>query len=130
MVGEDGKAARTRYDGDRLTAFVAGVFEAVGMPADLAATNARILVDADIRGIDSHGVPRLPGYIAAIRAGQIDVRATPTVAHETAATARVDGRNGFGLSNAEFAMDLAIKKAREAGVGFVSLGQTNHFGAA
>ena len=130
MAGEESKASRTRYDGDRLIAFVTGVFGAVGMPEALAATNARILVDADIRGIDSHGVPRLPGYIAAIRAGQIDVCATPTIAHETAATARVDGHNGFGLSNAEFAMDLAIKKAREAGVGFVALGQTNHFGAA
>lgn len=123
-------APRIRYDGDRLAQFVTSVFEAVGMPEGLAATNARILVDADIRGIDSHGVPRLPGYIAAIRAGRIDVRATPTIAHETAATARVDGHNGFGLYNAEWAMDLAIKKAREAGVGFVALGHTNHFGAA
>lgn len=123
-------APRTRYDGERLARFVVGLFAAVGMPEELAATNARILVDADIRGIDSHGVPRLPGYIAAIRAGKIDVGATPTIAHETAATARADGHNGFGLSNAEWAMDLAIKKAREAGVGFVALGHTNHFGAA
>jgi L-2-hydroxycarboxylate dehydrogenase (NAD+) len=122
-------APRTRYDGARLADFVTAVFTAVGMPDELAANNARILVDADIRGIDSHGVPRLPGYIAAIRAGKIDPSATPTIAHETAATARVDGHNGFGLSNAEWAMDLAIKKAREAGVGFVALGHTNHFGA-
>ncbi len=123
-------ATRTRYDGERLANFVTDVFKAVGMPDELAATNARILVDADLRGIDSHGVPRLPGYIAAIRAGQIDPSATPTIAHETAATARVDGHNGFGLSTAEWAMDLAIKKAREAGVGFVALNHTNHFGAA
>ena len=123
-------APRTRYDGARLADFVAAVFISVGMPEELAATNARILVDADLRGIDSHGVPRLPGYIAAIRAGQIDPTATPTIAHETAATARVDGHNGFGLSTAEWAMDLAIKKAREAGVGFVSLAHSNHFGAA
>lgn len=129
-AAQETKAPRARYDGDRLIQFVAGVFRSVGMPEGLAATNARILVDADIRGIDSHGVPRLPGYIAAIRAGKIDPAATPTIAHETAATARVDGHNGFGLSNAEWAMDLAIKKAREAGVGFVALGQTNHFGAA
>lgn len=123
-------ATRTRYDGERLASFVTDVFRAVGMPDELAANNARILVDADLRGIDSHGVPRLPGYIAAIRAGQIDPSATPTIAHETAATARVDGHNGFGLSTAEWAMDLAIKKAREAGVGFVALSHTNHFGAA
>ncbi len=123
-------APRTRYDGTRLAAFVTAVFTSVGMPDELAATNARILVDADLRGIDSHGVPRLPGYIAAIRAGQIDPTAMPTIAHETAATARADGHNGFGLATAEWAMDLAIKKAREAGVGFVALSHTNHFGAA
>lgn len=124
------KTPRIRFDGERLTQFVAQVFASVGMPEELAATNARILVDADIRGIDSHGVPRLSGYVAAIRAGKIDPAATPTIAHETAATARVDGHNGFGLSNAAWAMDLAIAKARAAGVGFVALGQTNHFGAA
>ncbi len=119
-----------RYDGAQLAEFVTAIFVAVGMPAALAAANARILVDADIRGIDSHGVPRLTGYIAAIRAGQIDPAAQPIVVHQTAATARVDGQNGFGLTNAEWAMNLAIEKARATGVGFVALGQTNHFGAA
>ncbi len=124
------KAPYARYDGARLTEFVTGIFSSVGMPAKLAALNARILVDADIRGIDSHGVPRLPGYIKAIQAGRVDVGATPVIVQETAATARVDGRNGFGLANAHWAMELAIQKARQSGVGFVTLSHTNHFGAA
>jgi L-2-hydroxycarboxylate dehydrogenase (NAD+) len=129
-VAQETKAPQARYDGERLTRFVAGVFASVGMPDGLADLNARILVDADIRGIDSHGVPRLTGYINAIKAGRIDPAATPTIAHETAATARVDGHNGFGLGNAYWAMELAIQKAKNAGVGFVALAHTNHFGAA
>jgi L-2-hydroxycarboxylate dehydrogenase (NAD+) len=129
-VAKESKAAGKRYDGERLIGFVTRVFSSVGMPDDLAALNARILVDADIRGIDSHGVPRLAGYIAAIRAGRIDVRATPAIVQETSATARVDGQNGFGLANAHWSMELAIKKALEAGVGFVTLSHSNHFGAA
>lgn len=130
MAATNAEEIQTRYDAERLTRFVTDIFASVKMPADLAELNARILVDADIRGIDSHGVPRLPGYINAIKAGRVDVAATPTVVQETAATARVDGRNGFGLSNAHWAMELAIAKAREAGVGFVTLSGTNHFGAA
>lgn len=129
-IAQGSKAAGKRYDGGRLAAWVGGVFAAVGMPDDLAALNARILVDADIRGIDSHGVPRLTGYINAIRGGRIDVTARPTIEQETAATARVDGHNGFGLANAHWSMELAIKKGLETGVGFVTLSHTNHFGAA
>ena len=129
-VAPETKFPRIRFDGERLIAFVTQVFEAVKMPADLAAQNARILVDADIRGIESHGVPRLPGYINSIQAGRIDVAAVPTIEHETAATARVHGHNGFGLANAAWAMDLAVQKARNAGVGFVTLSHSNHFGAA
>lgn len=129
-VAPETKFPRLLFDGERLIAFVTRIFEAVKMPADLADRNARILVDADIRGIESHGVPRLPGYIRAIRAGQIDPAGTPTIEHETAASARVNGNNGFGLANAAWAMDLAIQKARNAGVGFVTLNGTNHFGAA
>lgn len=129
-VAPETKFPRLRFDADGLIAFVQRIFEAVKMPAELAERNARILVDADIRGIESHGVPRLPGYIRAIQSGKIDVAALPTIAHETAATARVSGNNGFGLANAAWAMDLAIEKARHAGVGFVTLSHTNHFGAA
>lgn len=124
------KFPRIAFDAGRLIAFVTRVFEAVKMPAALADRNARILVDADVRGIESHGVPRLAGYIRAIEAGRIDVTATPSIEHETAATARVSGNNGFGLANAAWAMDLAIAKAKGAGVGFVTLSHTNHFGAA
>ena len=129
-VAAETKFPRTRFDGERLITFVTRIFEAVKMPAELADKNARILVDADVRGIESHGVPRLPGYIRAIQAGRIDVAATPTIEHETAATARVSGNNGFGLANAAWAMDLAIAKAKNVGVGFVTLSHTNHFGAA
>src|SRR6187455_723701 len=96
-VAPETKFPRLRFDGERLIAFVTRVFEAVQMPANLAERNARILVDADVR---------------AIQAGRIDVAAVPTIEHETAASARVNGHNGFGLANAAWAMDLAIQKAR------------------
>ena len=83
------------------------------------------------RGHFSHGFNRLRGhYVADIRSGICDPNAEPRVMRETAATALVDGNNGLGAVIGNFAMALAIQKAEEAGVGWVTVKGSNHFGIA
>lgn len=123
-------AAQPRFDAGKLTRFTAAVFERVGVrPAD-AAIAAEILVASDLRGIESHGMPRLAAYLGRIKAGAIDLAAPPTIDRETPTTAAVDGHNGLGLPVAHWAMSLCIRKAREAGVAFVTVRNSNHFGIA
>lgn len=122
-------ASSPRFDAARLTGFVAAVFEAVGMRAADAALSAEILVAADLRGVDSHGVPRLRSYVNRIGTGTIDLGATPTIERETPTTALIDAHNGFGPPAAHWAMGRCLDKAADLGVAFVAVHDSNHFGA-
>lgn len=104
------------------------IFVAAGVPADIAAVVAEDLVDANLAGHDSHGVIRVPEYVAAIRAGAIRPEGRPTVAAERGATATVDGGWGFGQVAGRFATDLATGRTREHGVAAVALVRCNHLG--
>ncbi|MCK7557379.1 Ldh family oxidoreductase [Chitinophaga sedimenti] len=95
--------------------------------ADLA---SEVLVSADLRGVDSHGVARLSGYIRLWEAGRINPTPNIRIVHETPSTAVVDGDGGLGLVVAPFAMQVAIDKARNVGSGWVSVKHSNHFGIA
>lgn len=95
--------------------------------ADLA---SRVLLSADIRGVDSHGVARLSGYVRLWEAKRINARPNISVIHETPSTAVVDGDAGLGLVVAPFAMEKAIEKAETAGTGWVAVKNSNHFGIA
>ncbi len=95
-----------------------------------AQTAATVLVSADLRGIDSHGVARLSGYVRLWEAGRINARPNIQVVHETYSTATVDGDAGLGLVVAPFAMKIAIEKAEKVGTGWVSVRNSNHFGIA
>lgn len=95
-----------------------------------ATTAATVLISADLRGIDSHGVARLSGYIRLWEAGRINTRPNLKVVYETPSTAVVDGDAGLGLVVAPFAMEVAINKARQVGTGWVSVKNSNHFGIA
>jgi L-2-hydroxycarboxylate dehydrogenase (NAD+) len=106
------------------------VFGAVGVPAEMADRAAEALVIADVRGIPSHGVARLPMYVGRIDAGVIDPRATLAVVHETGATAALDAQNGLGLALASEAMDLCVAKALATGIGMVTVRNSTHFGIA
>ncbi|MEA3426269.1 MAG: Ldh family oxidoreductase [Bacteroidota bacterium] len=118
------------YAYDRLYRFTYDVFKSMGCSEEHAATATRGLIAADIRGIDSHGVARLSGYVRLWEAGRVNADPTIRVVHETPSTAVVDGDAGLGLVVAPFAMQVAIDKAKVAGTGWVSVRNSNHFGIA
>lgn len=95
-----------------------------------AATATKALIAADLRGIDSHGVARLTGYVRLWEAGRVNATPDVRMVHETPSTAVVDGDAGLGLVVAPFAMQVAINKAQQVGTGWVSVKNSNHFGIA
>lgn len=95
--------------------------------ADLAAD---VLLSADLRGVDSHGVARLSGYVRLWEKGRINATPKIKIVHETPSTAVVDGDSGLGLVVAPFAMQIAIDKAKKVGTGWVSVKNSNHYGIA
>jgi LDH2 family malate/lactate/ureidoglycolate dehydrogenase len=100
------------------------------LPEEVAKTAAANLVKADLRGIDSHGVARLSGYVRLIKAGRINPTAKPKIIHETPSTATFDADGGLGLWTAHEAMKIAIEKAKIAGSGWVAVQNSSHFGIA
>lgn len=113
-----------------LEAFVAGIFERHGVSREEARTTARILVAADTRGIQSHGVARTARYLTGIREGYIVPGVEPEILETAPAVACIDARNGIGQVVADRAMDLALDKASEHGVGVVTVRGSNHYGIA
>jgi LDH2 family malate/lactate/ureidoglycolate dehydrogenase len=115
---------------NRLYTFIRKVFLAIGTPEPDAGLAATVLLSADLRGVDSHGVARLSGYIRLWEAGRINPHPDIQVVHETPSTATIDGDSGLGLVVAPKAMQLTMKKAEACGTGWVSVRNSNHFGIA
>ena len=113
-----------------LKKFCLNVFLKMGCSPNDANLAAEVLISADLRGIDSHGVARLPGYVRLWEAGRINSKPSIIITHETPGTAVVDGDKGLGLVVSPFAMEVAIKKAKEVGTGWVAVRNSNHFGIA
>ncbi|MEO6612847.1 MAG: Ldh family oxidoreductase [Chitinophagaceae bacterium] len=114
----------------QLADFSKAVFQKMGCPADHAETATRSLLSADLRGIDSHGVARLSGYVRLWEVKRVNATPNIKIIHETPSTAVVDGDSGLGLVIAPFAMQVAIEKAKQVGTGWVSVQNSNHFGIA
>lgn len=115
---------------ESLQAFTFSVLKNMGCPEAEAALATEVLLSADLRGIDSHGVARLSGYVRLWEAKRINPRPNIRVVHETPSTAVVDGDAGLGLVVGPKAMEIAMEKARVAGTGWVSVRNSNHFGIA
>lgn len=113
---------------DRLVAFVTAALSSQGVPEADAAKVATIMVDADVYGYDTHGVFRLRQYMARLRDNGCNPAAQVTIAQETLATAVIDGDNGLGHLAMRAACDLAMTKARHAGIGWVGVRRGNHAG--
>jgi len=118
------------YSSNDLLKFSSAVFRKLGCPTDHAEIAAKTLVSADLRGVDSHGVARLSGYVRLWEIGRIKGKPNIQVVHETPSTAVVDGDSGLGLVVGPAAMDVAIEKASKVGTGWVAVKNSNHFGIA
>ncbi len=116
-------------DGKALQSFTATVFEKVGLPVEDAAIEAEVLVWANLRGVDSHGIQRVAGYVRSVDAGHFNPRPNIRIERETAATLLIEGDNAFGPVVTTFAMKQVIGKAREAGIGWAIIRNTTHQGA-
>ena len=114
----------------QLFAFTEAVFRSIGCPDADATLATETLLSADLRGIDSHGVARLIGYVRLWEAGRINPAPRVGVTYETPGTAVVDGDGGLGLVVGPKAMRVALEKARQVGTGWVSVRNSNHFGIA
>lgn len=119
-----------RVDPEKLADYVTRTFIALGVPEEDARVTADVLVVADLRGIDSHGVARLRRYVQGIRDGVMLPRPNIQVVHETPSTALIDGGAGLGQPVGLRAMRLAIQKAQAVGCGFVAVRNSNHYGIA
>lgn len=118
------------YPYAKLLEFTIKIFEKINCSQEEAKLAAKVLLSADLRGVDSHGVARLSGYIRLWEAGRIQPKPDVRIVHETPSTAVVDGDSGLGLVVAPKAMKIAIEKAKHAGTGWVSVRNSNHFGIA
>lgn len=118
------------YTVGKLRGFAREIFSKIGCNDDDASLATEVLLSADIRGIDSHGIARLSGYVRLWEAGRLNPAPNIRVVHESPSTAVVDGDRGLGLVVAPKAMEIAMSKARSHGSGWVSVKNSNHFGIA
>ncbi len=119
-----------KYKYDVLKAFAKQVFFNAGMDTEQADGAALVLLSADLRGIDSHGIARLSGYMRLVDKGRINPKPRMKIIHESPSTATVDADAAIGLISAPYAMQIAIDKAKSAGTGWVAVKNSNHFGIA
>lgn len=105
------------------------VLEKAGVPVDDAEVTINSLVETDLRGVHSHGMIRLPGYVGRLKKGGINPNPNVQVATESEGTAVIDGDNGFGQVVSNLAMGIAIEKSKAVGVGIAGVHNSGHFGA-
>ena len=127
MLTDRSKSERL-VDAEALEALTFHILQQVGVPQDEARLLADALICADVRGMNSHGVLRLPVYVSRIRGGGIVPGRKGRILRETASTVLFDGEDGIGQVISTRAMEEAIRKAREAGAGMVGVTRSNHFG--
>ncbi|MEP7255569.1 MAG: Ldh family oxidoreductase, partial [Ferruginibacter sp.] len=120
----------TNFSYQQLFNFSKTIFLKIGCGDADATTAAQSLLSADLRGVDSHGVARLSGYIRLWEVQRVNATPKISIVHETPSTAVVDGDRGLGLVVAPYAMQVAINKAKQVGTGWVSVKNSNHFGIA
>jgi L-2-hydroxycarboxylate dehydrogenase (NAD+) len=121
---------QTIFDYHQLYTFTLNVFLAIGTSEEDARLAAKVLLSADLRGVDSHGIARLSGYVRLWEAGRVNAQPSVKILHESLSTATVDGDKGLGLIVAPKVMKLAIQKAKQYGSGWISVQNSNHFGIA
>lgn len=117
-------------DHRKLEAICKEILVSVGVPTEEASIITHSLIEANLRGVDSHGILRLPAYVQRIQKGLVKARSSFKVLNDTATTAVIDGEYSMGQVLGVKAMDLAIEKAEQANVGIVAVRNSHHFGTA
>lgn len=118
------------FSATQLQNFCEAVFKAIGCSDTDAKAATSVLVSADLRGIDSHGVARLAGYVKQWEMKKLNTTPDIKMVHETPSTGTMDGDRGLGLIVAQEAMKVAIQKAQNVGSGWVAVRNSGHFGIA
>jgi len=118
------------FDSKYLKEFTIQIFKSMGCPEEQAKIAADCLNQADLRGVDSHGVARLSGYVRLWELKRLNANPDIKIIHQTPSTAVLNGDLGLGLVTAPHAMQLAIEKAKIAGTGWVAVQNSNHYGIA
>lgn len=119
-----------RVNADKVRNLICSIFEHLAVPPSDAAIAADVLVQADLRGVDSHGINNLSQYIEPLRLGELNPKPMVTKITETSTTALLDGDGGMGLVVGAKAMELCITKAQLSGVGIATVRRSRHFGMA
>ncbi|MGA7941504.1 MAG: Ldh family oxidoreductase, partial [Bradyrhizobium sp.] len=130
VTNTDAEQGPFYVDAEAAESFGRRLLVAHNLPEEDAATVARCLVKADLRGVDTHGLQTLPHYLNRVRLGLINPRPNLKVERVTPMVGSLDGQDAFGFVVATKAMDAAIAMASEFGVGIVSAHRSTHFGAA
>ena len=120
----------SRVAPDNLAAFTTAIYRAMGVPEADARLAADTLTQADLWGHQSHGVMRLPWYVARLRSGAMSAVTQPEIVVDTGPLAVIDGHDGMGQVIAATAAQEAVRRARSYGVGVVGVRNSNHFGTA
>jgi L-2-hydroxycarboxylate dehydrogenase (NAD+) len=118
------------FPAPQLRRFTEQVFLSIGFSEADAKLAAKVLISADLRGVDSHGIARLAGYVRLYDHGRLNPSPTLRIVHQTPSTAVVDGDAGVGLVVGPKTMEIVIEKAQNVGSGWVSVQNSNHFGIA
>ncbi len=128
---QDGQGKECRVPAERLERFMAAALRKAGVPAADARVCAGVLIAADLRGIDSHGINRLkPIYIDRIRQGTQTAMTKIEIVRDGPTTTVIDGHNGMGHVIAKKAMTLTLQKARKFGMAMTAVRNSNHYGIA
>lgn len=119
-----------KVDALKLKDFCKEVMIHAGVSEENAATFAESIVNADMRGVSSHGVTRLKTYYQRCKMGLVDPKAVPTIITDAPSLISVDGCNALGVVSASFAMQECIRRAKDSGACFATVKGGNHFGYA
>lgn len=117
-------------DAGMLRACMERIFEKEGFLPGKSRIIADVLMQADLFGIESHGAQRMMYYHRNIASGSVEVRAEPEVLRETPVSALIDGHFGMGALVGVFAMNKAIEKAKQTGIGMAVVRNSSHYGIA
>lgn len=121
--------SRETIDVPGLTKLAVDAFRLAGLSAEHAAISAGILIEADMMGLSTHGVVRIPAYTDRLRSGGVDAGAVPDIQRKAPSLAVVDGHNGIGTVVGSKALDAAMQMVAETGIAYVGCRASNHFGA-